>query len=596
MRFTKLFLLGVAGLTFASCSHENVGTSTKTNGANNENKAYASLYLKLQNPAGSRAVVPDGGYYEGNANENTVSSLKYLQGASINKTFSLLNAAPADFTTGANEHGGDFWASGTVANGAAYRTGVWQTTPENATTMGLIVNHEENSLVDGSRAFKTEEIGSKGNEVADIAAIAKATKFLMTSEVLENRNIESNVSKEVAIAGTKNNFDFEVERVAVKGIVYHGQNGDYTVENRTGMVKHDGMTFAALQGGVKTFLFKNTAGALGIAGNTAGFESAIHTFGAVTEPTDDVSDNLIRLGNLRPSTGTTFTNNDLGGYKAIDVNAANTATDAPTIGALNGIYFLENSLQTYNSSSNATGFYRYAYAKVYTTFVPAVAYTYESKYYFATDNQKAGLVDASGAAVNGSTNDIYYLGTNTQYSSITLPTGKESTHTHIYVKKVKSTAALAEGTTFYYNESTGHFYKDMYAAYIEAGLTELTKLHADNDADATAARAKFYTYTDGKCAYRALWNRYEDPQVEGVVKNADVRRNTIYALEIAGFKKIGMPWDKSDPNDPNLKKPDNGEGSNPPGNDPNVDHQQTYMTAKASILHWFVKGRSVTFN
>ena len=48
-----------------------------------------------------------------------------------------------------------------------------------------------------------------------------------------------------------------------------------------------------------------------------------------------------------------------------------------------------------------------------------------------------------------------------------------------------------------------------------------------------------YTYMNGKCAYRALWNRQTVTADGKSIVNADTRRNNTYLLTIKGFPRIG---------------------------------------------------------
>ena len=69
---------------------------------------------------------------------------------------------------------------------------------------------------------------------------------------------------------------------------------------------------------------------------------------------------------------------------------------------------------------------------------------------------------------------------------------------------------------------------------------------------------------NGKCAYRALWNRQTVTADGKSIVNADTRRNNTYLLTIKAFQGLGMPWDPSDPKDPYLPKPtDPTEPTNP---------------------------------
>ena len=85
----------------------------------------------------------------------------------------------------------------------------------------------------------------------------------------------------------------------------------------------------------------------------------------------------------------------------------------------------------------------------------------------------------------------------------------------------------AKGTTFYRGEDDGLIYASKEAA-------KKSKWGPDQ---------KAYTYTSGKCAYRALWNRQTITADGKSIVNADTRRNNTYLLTIKSFPGLGMPWD-----------------------------------------------------
>ncbi|MDO4695453.1 Mfa1 family fimbria major subunit [Porphyromonas sp.] len=145
---------------------------------------------------------------------------------------------------------------------------------------------------------------------------------------------------------------------------------------------------------------------------------------------------------------------------------------------------------------------------------------------------------------------------------------------------IKSKSGVA-GATFYQGEKDGLFYETKEAA----------------KKSAIAPDQKAYTYKDGKCAYRALWNRQFVADNQGAVNvtNADTRRNNVYLIEIKGFQTIGMPWDSSDPGDPYLPKPADGEEPTTPDN-PDIEKQDTYMRVEAKILKWNLVSRKVILN
>ena len=127
------------------------------------------------------------------------------------------------------------------------------------------------------------------------------------------------------------------------------------------------ITYTAINGATKTYLFRNHAGKRTIGdadGLYEGFASAIDgytDFEMAKEPEGSAKENLIRLGNLLSKDNPQ--QDDLGMYAA--KNAAASASEAKT-GA--GIYFLENSVKkdAFTAKNKNFGYYRLPYAKVYT--------------------------------------------------------------------------------------------------------------------------------------------------------------------------------------------------------------------------------------
>ena len=132
-----------------------------------------------------------------------------------------------------------------------------------------------------------------------------------------------------------------------------------------------------------------------------------------------------------------------------------------------------------------------------------------------------------------------------------------------------------KGETFYRGEGDGLIYASKEAA-------RKSQLNPGQNA---------YTYTNGRCAYRALWNRQTTADGKTVV-NADVRRNNTYLLTITAFQGLGMPWDSSDPKDPYLPKPDDKEEPTNPEN-PDIEKEETYMRVVAKVLQWNLVSRDV---
>ena len=142
-------------------------------------------------------------------------------------------------------------------------------------------------------------------------------------------------------------------------------------------------------------------------------------------------------------------------------------------------------------------------------------------------------------------------------------------------KLVKETN-FQKGTTFFRGEKDGLIYASKEAA-------KKSQLNPDQGA---------YTYTDGKCAYRALWNRQTVTADGKSVVNADTRRNNTYLLTIKAFQGLGMPWDPSDPKDPYLPKPTDPTEPTDPEN-PDIEKEDTYMRVEAKVLQWNLVSRDV---
>ena len=77
-----------------------------------------------------------------------------------------------------------------------------------------------------------------------------------------------------------------------------------------------------------------------------------------------------------------------------------------------------------------------------------------------------------------------------------------------------------KGETFYRGEGDGLIYASKEAA-------QKSQLSPNQ---------KAYTYTNGKCAYRALWNRQTVTADGKSIVNADTRRNNTYLLTIKAFQ------------------------------------------------------------
>ena len=490
MKANHLFTMCIAvlGLSLTACNREDAPADGLKEG-----RTFAGMFVSTNAPA-SKAQAD----YAGRAGESKLASLDLLSSAT-NKTWTLGTTADAD---------GKFWE--TTAGSNVYKVKPWETTPGNQ-ILALMFN--KGTVTANIATAANAVYGSADNAVAEIAAISADDAFLMTSDAA-NKTIAKNKKEADVKTGTTeadNVFSFKVERVVAQGLVAKDAALTAATKDGKGKVKLDNITYAAINGAVKTYLFRNHAGdrTLGADGLYSNFASAIDGYLEFKDAKDatsaNVKANLVRLGNYTAG---------LGNYAAI---AAAESADAAK--SERGIYFLENSVKkdAFTTENKNFGFYRMAYAKVYTVYTP---------------NEVLDLEDDHLVAKAGVTGDTFYLG-----------------------------------------EQDGLIYKTK-----EAAKKSLTN-----------PNQKAYTLTNGKCAYRALWNRQEDNHL---VVNADVRRNNTYLLTIKAFQGLGMPWDSSDPNDPNLPKPDDPTEPDTPDN-PDIEKEATFMRVEATVLQWNLVSRDV---
>ena len=505
MKVNKFILAGVAvlGLGMTACNNDDVPSV----GNPTEGNTFVGMYISTMKDVMTKAVNDNQGDYAGRKEENTLESLRLIS-----------PGTPRDWTLGSADEENKFWATATTGT---YTVAPWKAT-SGSQTMALLFNR--GTLEPGIATATNEEYGSVATAVADIAALATDNKFVMTSKV-EQKTIQDNISEETVKTGTgeaQNVFSFDMERVVSQGMVAKGADFDATTADGKGSVDLDNLTYAAINGAAKTYLFRNHAGDRTITegnGLYKDFTSAIDDytdFSDAQNPNGTAKEHLIRLGNLLPEE--TPTADKLGMYVAKKV-AAN-ATEAKKVA---GIYFLENSVkkEALTPDNKNFGYYRLPYAKVYTTYTPNEVLHW--------DQDQNKLISKPGK----------------------------------------------KGDTFYRGEEDGLIYASKEAA-------KKSQLNPNQ---------KAYTYKDGKCAYRALWNRQTAADGKTVV-NADARRNNTYLLTITAFQGLGMPWDPSDPKDPYLPKPDDKEEPTNPEN-PDIEKEETYMRVEAKVLQWNLVSRDV---
>jgi len=506
MKVNKFILAGVAvlGLGMTACNNDDVPPV----GDPTEGSTFVGMYISTMKDVMTRAVNDSQGDYAGRNEESTLESLRLI---------SL--GTPRDWTLGSADEENKFWET---TPAGTYTVAPWKAT-SGSQAMALLFNR--GTLEPGIATATNYVYGSTATAVTDIKTLATDNKFVMTSKA-EQKTIQDNISEETVKTGTgeaQNVFSFDMERVVSQGMVAKGADLDATTADGKGSVDLDNLTYAAINGAAKTYLFRNHAGDRTITegnGLYKDFTSAIDDytdFSDAQNPNGTAKEHLIRLGNLLPEE--TPTADKLGMYVAKKV-AAN-ATEAKKVA---GIYFLENSVkkEALTPENKNFGYYRLPYAKVYATYTPKQVWDW--------DADQGKLISKDGV----------------------------------------------KGETFYRGEGDGLIYASKEAA-------RKSQLNPGQNA---------YTYTNGRCAYRALWNRQTTADGKTVV-NADVRRNNTYLLTITAFQGLGMPWDPSDPKDPYLPKPDPDptEPTNP--ENPDIEKEETYMRVEAKVLQWNLVSRDV---
>lgn len=550
MKLNKFFLFSAAvGLALASCSDDVVNSVDNGKDVAKGNTYVAVSVTQTQTRASSDKV----GEYAGSEAETKVANIYFLKGGDtpqveFNNLLSV--AATADDSTP------NFWKK--EDRGYTYwKTGVFETlATSDPVAMNVILNGNDmtkgfkatdvDPIVDMTTGATTDPSSTYGDVVVKNTNLFMANGFTMTSKTAKHA-VAADVTKEQAFAeeDPKNNFNFDVTRLLVKGIVVDNKPAsDYEVKDKAdvalGKVSKENMTFAGVNGATKSYLFNNKP-----------TESAIHTASAASTAAAAKTEGLVRLGNL--TEGTT----NYGSYTAVAVNSGEAdfaGADATTLGGkANAVYFFENTSNDYSATMAKVGYNRYAYAKVYVTFVP--------------NDANVRNIEIKDVATEGYTEF-------TTSDGVTKKWGRWDKN---YKYSTASASASPNSKTFFYAE--GYLFGSVDAALF-AGYT----------------RNQIYTYKDGRMAYRSLWNRVETSVSDKKIKDAGTYRNNIYVLEIAGFTGLGMPWDPADPNDPNLPQDPDDKGTTPPGTDPDVNPKSnSFMRVNAKVIPWTVYRRSVNF-
>lgn len=540
MKLNKFFLFSAAvGLALASCS-DDVAVTSPDNGKVTKGNTYVAVSVTQTQTRASSEVVDK---YAGSEAETKVANIYFLKGGEAQVEFNTLLSAAAT----ADDSTPKFWKK--EDSGYTYwKTGVFETdaTPT-PVDMNVILNG--NALTATAKASDIDPVVDMAgtNNAGDVVKntnLFMANGFTMTSKTAKHA-VAADVTKEQAFAeqDPKNNFDFDVTRLLVKGIVVDNKPAaDYEVKDRAdvalGKVSKENMTFAGVNGATKSYLFNNKP-----------TESAIHTAKAASTAAAAKTEGLVRLGNLTDQDPAPETMN-FGSYTAVKVNegVADFATaTADVLGSkANAVYFFENTSNDYSATMAKVGYNRYAYAKVYVTFVPNDVNVRNIKVLDAVAEGYTKFTNKDGSEKWGMWDTDY------KYST-------------------------ASNKTFFYAE--GYLFGSVDAALF-AGYK----------------REQIYTYKDGRMAYRSLWNRVEAGPSDKNIKDAGTYRNNIYVLEITGFTGLGMPWDPADPNDPNLPQDPDDNGTTPPGTDTDVNPKaKSFMRVNAKVIPWTVYRRSVNF-
>lgn len=543
MKLNKFFLFSAAvGLALASCS-DDVAVTSPDNGKVTKGNTYVAVSVTQTQTRASSEELTD--KYAGTDAETKVDNIYFLKGGDTPQVeFNNLLSVAAT----ADNKAPDFWKK--EDGGYTYwKTGVFETlATSDPVAMNVILNG--NAMTKGFKATDVDPIVDMAgtNNAGDVVKntnLFMANGFTMTSKTAKHA-VAADVTKEQAFAeeDPKNNFNFDVTRLLVKGIVVDNKPvSNYEVKDKAdvalGTVSKDSMTFAGVNGATKSYLFNNKP-----------TESAIHTANAASTADAAKTEGLVRLGNL-----TDQGSGNYGSYTAVKVNEGvdNFASaKADALGSkANAVYFFENTSNDYSATMAKVGYNRYAYAKVYVTFVP--------------NDANVRNIETKEVATEGYTEF-------TTSDGVTKKWGRWDKN-----YKYSTASASPNSKTFFYAE--GYLFGSVDAALF-AGYT----------------RNQIYTYKDGRMAYRSLWNRVETSASDKKIKDAGTYRNNIYVLEIAGFTGLGMPWDPADPNDPNLPQDPDDKGTTPPGTDPDVNPKSnSFMRVNAKVIPWTVYRRSVNF-
>ena len=192
MKLNKLFLLAAMGLGLVACNDNDLVEGSGSNGAQAEGTTYVGLSLKF-NASNTRAT-EDGTEAEQNI-QTAYVVMTNTDGSTIEEVVALTDAK-----------------DGTESN-VDKKCYVFQTTP-GTHSFYAVVNPDVAPVKNGN----IEEYFNTGVTlaVASITSTENGGNFMMASEDVLTAYLEDGVTEEEALAGLKNSYTINVERVSAK--------------------------------------------------------------------------------------------------------------------------------------------------------------------------------------------------------------------------------------------------------------------------------------------------------------------------------------------------------------------------------------------
>lgn len=441
-----------------------------------------------------------------------------------------------------------FFVTGSVTNVETFTKGAentWVSKPfqYNGATgtqnMGLVVN-EHAALAEGDfDATKTVAI-------SDLSKLADVTsKSFTMSAKLEGAKGEIKPGVAEGQVATGNNlFPFEVERVVSKVQVSQPDAGiTLTVPGYEGATIAN-PRFAVAGSATSLYLFPDNAGTRKLEDPSTsgvfkytGLESAIHANALSTfteDKLDKAREGVSKVSELSLVAAGADDNWDTLNSMTIESDANYT-----TASNAKGIYFMENSLPVDIKEKGQVDYRDVTHVKIYAQFIPADGQVLKLE----GDN----LVPATPNEVAADHNET--VGTD----DITNPAGT------------------------FYKGNDNKLYLTLSAA-LKAGNSNAEKFTGGKMVWKVPANAQPSTDANKEDQYYAYM---------------DTRRNNIYSIQVNKIVGLGANYDKVDPTDPNIPKPnDNPKEPTKPEKDP-VDPAYTYVAVSAKILDWNLVHRGV---